>query len=763
MDTVIGHLNKVLEYAAKGLRVFPLFYVLKEGGCSCRREKCNRVGKHPTVRNGLHEATTDEATIRQWWTDMPWANIGLATGHGGLVVLDVDSGPKKDKSGAVIGKKVGKATFAALIAANEPLPNTLAVKTGSGGLHLYFLTTEDIKNSAGAVGEDIDVRGQGGYVILPPSNHETGGKYEWIGDPDAPGAIADLPEWLRDKMLTKRHIDAAAHFDPVEGEEVKKHSENKEPLSNDQLVKLLCYIPADCDRESWWHVGAALKKELGEEKGWNAFEEWSKTGGAKYDADVTRRHWDSFRPDQKGANGKAISGGTIVHYAKANGFRGFDREAADSEEFKQNWVYIAAIKRFVETNRLTEWDKEQFDAMFSPMFERGKPSEHVLRNPLFRHIEGATYWPGQEMYVTEGGQEKLNYWRSSGVTPAPGDVSPLLNHVRYLWPDGAPEGDILLDYLAYQVQHPGEKVHWAVLIEGDQGTGKSYFAAVMRAVLGEHNVSMVANDELHETFTGWQRNTQLVVVEEMMAKQRQELMNKLKPMITESWCTIREMYRPPYKQPNRFNFMFFTNHRNSIIIDDTDRRYCVLKTMAKPHPRQNAYYGPLFDWTRRNAPALLHYLLNERKLDGFQPKAHAPMTAGKREVILQSMPALDRWLYEHFEERQRPCGNWDLIKPIMLVKPAREAGINTSPKQIGIAFANLGYLSLGEKKWEGSETRFFLWAVRDKERYQAMSVSQLQQRWLNQLNSVQQESVDSQAIFDEAKGLKAARDQTPFQ
>lgn len=733
---VLGNLPFALEYAARGWRVFPLFYVLKEGGCACRREKCNRVGKHPTVKNGVMEATTDEATIRQWWTDMPWANIGLATGHGGLMVMDIDSGPKKDKTGAVIGTKVGKNTLEALITANGPLPETLTLQTGSGGLHYYFLTIEDIKNSAGAVGEDIDVRGQGGYVILPPSNHETGGKYHWITDPAL--TPADLPEWLLRKMTTKKRIDATADYDAKEGEEVKKQTKSSDKMSAEQLVKLLAFIPADCDRDTWWKIGAALKKELGDAKGWDAFDEWSKTGGASYDADVARRHWDSFE-DQ------GITGGTIVHIAKEKGFKGFDREAANSEEFKQNWVYIAAIKRFVETGRLLEWDKEQFDAMFSPMFERGKPSEHVLRNPMFRHIEGATYWPSQEMYVTEGGQSKLNYWRPSGVVPCSGDVTLFLEHVKYLWPEGD-EGGILLDYLAYQVQFPGEKIHWAVLIEGDQGNGKSYFATAMRAVLGAGNVRMIHNDALHETFTGWQRNTQLIIVEEMMARQRMELMNKLKPMITEPWCTIREMYRPPYEQPNRFNFLFFSNHRDSLIIDNTDRRYCILKTNARPHVKGNAYYGPLFSWTRDNPGILLAYL-QQRDLSGFRPKAHAPMTEGKRALISQSMLPLDSFIYEHVETAEYPFRH-DLVSPSTLVKPLTEFNLRVNPKELANAFARLGFVKLGAVRTGSDDNKVNMWAVRNASNYMELSGVQLRAIWASQVaDSGTGSLADADAIF----------------
>jgi hypothetical protein len=303
------------------------------------------------------------------------------------------------------------------------------------------------------------------------------------------------------------------------------------------------------------------------------------------------------------------------------------------------------------------------------------------------------------------------------------------------------EAKILLQYLAFQVQHPGEKVHWAVLLEGDQGNGKSYFATVMRTVLGAHNVRMVPNEELHETFTGWQRNTQLVVVEEMMAKGRLELMNKLKPMITEPWCTIREMYRPPYEQPNRFNFLFFSNHKDSLILDSTDRRYCILKTDAKPHTSgSTGYYAPLFEWTRMNGPALLHYLMNV-DLSDFHAKAHAPMTEGKRALVLQSMLPLDSFIHEHVEACEYPFA-WDLHSASMLVEPLSKMNLRANPKEIGNAFSRLGYTNLGRINYsrEGSGTasgngtdKIYLWAVRNAEMYKAMTAHQIRSAWLAQI------------------------------
>src|SRR5215510_641064 len=89
-QTTTTMLDTALTYAARGWHVFPC-HTPTEHGCSCRKQDCPDVGKHPRTQHGLKDATTDEATIRRWWTMWPEANIAIRTGAvSGLVVLDVD-------------------------------------------------------------------------------------------------------------------------------------------------------------------------------------------------------------------------------------------------------------------------------------------------------------------------------------------------------------------------------------------------------------------------------------------------------------------------------------------------------------------------------------------------------------------------------------------------------------------------------------------------------------------------------------------------
>lgn len=185
-------LTDALAYAAHGWPVFPL-HTPTGAGCSCEKPGCDRVGKHPRTWNGLKDATTNEGQIRAWWAKWPDANIGIATG-GALLVLDVDA------------YKGGEASLAALLAeTGEQLPESPRVLTGGGGWHLYLAQPEGLAtplgNSKGTkLGKAIDTRGDGGYVVAPPSLHASGGRYEW----DASTChlpLAPVPAWMVERLL----------------------------------------------------------------------------------------------------------------------------------------------------------------------------------------------------------------------------------------------------------------------------------------------------------------------------------------------------------------------------------------------------------------------------------------------------------------------------------------------------------------------------------------------------------------------------------
>ncbi len=193
-------LSDALSYAARGWRVIPLHTIKSGPACTCGRAKCGSSGKHPRTQHGCSDATTDTTQIKAWWKQWPNSNVGIATGReSGLVVLDVDVG--------------GENSLHALEELHEPMPDTVESHTGGGGRHLLFKHPGNgqISNKVGlAVG--LDVRADGGYIVAPPSLHQSGKAYIWevIHGPEDL-SVAPLPKWLRDELC------APEKKTPIEG------------------------------------------------------------------------------------------------------------------------------------------------------------------------------------------------------------------------------------------------------------------------------------------------------------------------------------------------------------------------------------------------------------------------------------------------------------------------------------------------------------------------------------------------------------------
>jgi hypothetical protein len=177
-------LDAALRYAEMGWRVIPLHHV-EHGQCSCNRHKCTSPGKHPRTRHGLKDGTTDKSKIRGWWKQWTNANIGIVTGEiSGFFALDID--PDKGGSDSLVE----------LTNSYGQLPDTLSQTTGGNGKHYLFAQIgTEIKGSISKVGCGIDIRGDGGYILVPPSNHISGGTYSWdLAIDHTP--IVPAPEWL---------------------------------------------------------------------------------------------------------------------------------------------------------------------------------------------------------------------------------------------------------------------------------------------------------------------------------------------------------------------------------------------------------------------------------------------------------------------------------------------------------------------------------------------------------------------------------------
>lgn len=176
-----GLLPAALALAARGWRVHPIHPILPGGACGCGSADCAAAGKHPRLTVWQRAASADSEQVRKWWSARPGDGIGVATGPGsGVVVVDLDP------------RHGGDASFAAALRERGERLETLRVRTGGGGWHLYFVAPpRRIGNRAGVL-PGVDVRGAGGYVVGPGSPHVSGQTY--VLDRDV--APLPMPDWL---------------------------------------------------------------------------------------------------------------------------------------------------------------------------------------------------------------------------------------------------------------------------------------------------------------------------------------------------------------------------------------------------------------------------------------------------------------------------------------------------------------------------------------------------------------------------------------
>jgi hypothetical protein len=401
--------------------------------------------------------------------------------------------------------------------------------------------------------------------------------------------------------------------------------------------------------------------------------------------------------------------------------------AGDRPEWVAPWVYITEADKFFNTETKQEVTAQGFRALYnrempiSPEGQRERADVWALEQWDMPVVSHKAYMPTAGVTFEMFGLKWVNLYRPESVPAVPAEYSQedldaiavVQGHLEtYLASER--ERELLMSYIAHNVQYPGKKIRWSPYIHGVPGDGKSFFSELVAAAMGGQNVRSLNGSTLESNFTDWASGYALVAIEEMKqhGHNRFDIMNRLKPYITNSQVEIHPKGRPSYTAPNCSNYIIFSNYLDGAPVDEGDRRYMFLSSQLTTEEArrltEQGYFQRLFDAVHEHAGALRKWLLEYRLHPEFSADGRAPDTEVKRTVVEMSKSDLEVQV-EDIIERGADGVCKDVVSSAHLSRALVAAGCEApSTTRLNTMLTRLGYRFAWRKKWKGEACRVWL-------------------------------------------------------
>lgn len=508
--------------------------------------------------------------------------------------------------------------------------------------------------------------------------------------------------------------------------------------------------PNDMDRAEWLSFSAAVKQA-----GWshtdettlqNIWLEWcARFTGNDYGENI--KLWKSIRDTEVGW--PTIEKRTTVKAYQTFGFKdnapppekpkeGFGEilDAIDCKEWFKDCYFVertgeifSRSGRFMNATKFNgRYGGKQFI-----ITSTGKVTDEAwkaaLRStvwtiPKVDHVRFLPDRPLFDIIVDKLGRKGLNTYIPTKVESRPGDVSLWLNHVAKIIPDPNDQ-KILFEYLAHCVKFPGYKIPWAIMLQSAQGVGKTVFFEVMQHALGDMYVYTPKAQELITSgskFNAWMRGKLLIVVNEIKVDERRELIEILKPMITDAQVEVQSKGVDQEMEDNPANWLLFSNFRDAIPINRNDRRYCIFYSVLQNKNdilragMDDKYFSTLWTWLRKQGgkEAITDWLLNY-PIEKGQISVRAPETSSYVEALRRSRSPMEVIITDCVEDGA-PGFRGGYISSLAVIHKCKMAGIRQpSTQSVQSCLEVMGYAELGRANrayaQESPESRTMLYGI----------------------------------------------------
>lgn len=327
----------------------------------------------------------------------------------------------------------------------------------------------------------------------------------------------------------------------------------------------------------------------------------------------------------------------------------------ETPSWVRDWVFIEKSCEYHDLKNGYGIKREAFNAKFDRM-EECLAAERSASSMALTDWEMPTaidkmYFPLAESMFKYEGMWYVNSYKKRGIEPCEvldedGQkvIDMMLAHLDFTLVEPT-ERLILLDWMTHIVQNIGDRINWAILLQGTQGGGKTYFTRILQGILGSNATQLDPNQFTKGTFSGWAYGSVLNIVEEIRISgdNRWSIIDRMKPYITNDTIQVEEKFCDSRTVPNFTSYFLLTNYQDALPITSGDRRYCVLysRCQSEEHlfemlggeSETNAYFVRLFTETDRRMDAICHYFMNRQISEGFSPKGRAPKTLSREKMI----------------------------------------------------------------------------------------------------------------------------------
>lgn len=338
-------------------------------------------------------------------------------------------------------------------------------------------------------------------------------------------------------------------------------------------------------------------------------------------------------------------------------------------------IYIRDIHRiFIDDGALLR--PEQFRAVYGGYVfalesnASGKTTKNAWeaftesQGAKFPKAHGICFRPEEESGATiaEEGRLLVNIYKPIPTPRKTGDAAPFLNHLATVLPVQH-DREILLAYMAACVQYPGVKFQWTPLLQGCEGNGKTLLIECLSQAIGNRYTHLPNATDLGgngSKFNAWIQGKLFIGVEEVYVSDRREVLDALKPLITNPRIEIQGKGVDQITGDNRANFMMCSNHKDAILKTRNDRRFCVFYTAQQDATdlardgMDGRYFPNLYKWLKTEGYAIVtDFLIQYPIPEELNPATYchrAPITSSTNEAVGLSLGGVEQEILEAIDE-----------------------------------------------------------------------------------------------------------------